>query len=192
MYELHNVLTVIYCTWYYWVSKLCTLPQNTVNQKMCVSPETCNTFHNKANWVSPHYFTWRWKLTHSTKCAVSVMWEGGLTPWRCQQQFSPKFLKMSVHFSQTAILQTQWHENQLPILRVLFCLEYQMMVEDQKSSNDIRISQCSYACWPCKQIQNTIKCAANAHISTGSPTTQAKRDKSTIWVFCELCKHRFR
>jgi len=37
MYQLHNVPTVIYCTQYYWVSRLCTLLQNTANQKMYIS-----------------------------------------------------------------------------------------------------------------------------------------------------------
>jgi len=173
---MYNVPTVMYCTQHYWVSRLCTQPQNTVNQKICISPETCNTFCNKASWVIPHYFTWRRKLTHFTKCAVPVTWQGQLTPWRCEQKISPKFSKMLAHFSQTAILHATCSVPREPTSYLAcpvlfhFVSNTTRWAEVQKPSN--HISQCICACWPCTQTQNTIKCAANAHISTGSPTSQ--------------------
>jgi len=156
----------MYCTQHYWVSRLCTLctlPQNTVNQKMCISLETCNTFCNKANWVTPHHFTWRWKLTHFTKCAVPVMWQGRLTPWRCKQKISPKCWSISPRLLFFMLSATWANFISCVSCSALFCFEYYMMAEVQKPSK--HISQCIYACWPCTQIQNTIKtCCKCPHI----------------------------
>jgi hypothetical protein len=144
---------------------------------MCISPGTCNTFCNKANWVPPHYFPWRWKLTHFTKCAVLVMREGGLTPWSCKHKISPKcrpvtarmlffmLSAMGANFRSYvfwSVLNTRWWlKSRSPVITYVY--------------------HSVFVCWPCTQIQNTIKCATNAQISTVSSTIWGGDNQSSVF-----------